>query len=520
MLKQILVLIFCVATANAVAQNLSKQGVLKLNVRSSGPIIQDDQVKGYYYFYKVEKEDRKNDNYLLSLHDENLREIKTVGITRPKTYVLVDGVFNGQAFAFLFFDRRGKTTELITYDRSLKQIGNVTRKVSNKMLLASYNVIVNGGEPSQAYIVPITNHGFVYYGFREGSKYKYEIQCYSNELKVLWSDYAGEDTNVEMAEEGFQEGDFVGSMITRKRNITTKDLEFDLVVHRVSTGEELFRVPMMTDKYSVSFSDVFFDKSNQTFVVFGEYNNKTDREMKTISQGFITLTLDMTGAVVNEKLNSWAKEISAAAPVNERGQFDGNNSRILFHNFVRTDDGRIFAIGEQYKKAANAAGIAGNVMMAALGGSAGTFSNAQLNVYNMVIFEFTADYTLKKVYVFEKDKNVVTLPSGSEYLSPKLISYYARAYGGFDYAFTQRAADKSTFQVSYVNYDREKGAASKNVLSSIVYTPEKKFVVDRVPLERKSTLYFVNRAKPGYVMVTEYFKKEKRVDSRLEKVNY
>lgn len=520
MLKQILILIFCVATVNAVAQNLSKQGVLKLNVRSSGPIIQDDQVRGYYYFYKVDKEDRKNDNYLLSLHDENLREIKTVQITRPKTYVLVDGVFNGQAFAFLFFDRRGKTTELITYDRTLKQIGNVTRKVSNKMLLASYNVIVNGGEPSQAYLVPITNHGFVYYGFKEGSKYKYEIQCYNNELKVLWSDYAGNDTNVELAEEGFQDGDFVGSMITRKRNITTKDLEYDLVVHRVSTGDELFRVPMMTDKYSVSFSDVFYDKSNQTFVVFGEYNNKTDREMKTISQGFITLTLDMTGAIVNEKTNSWAKEISAAAPVNERGQFDGNNSRILFHEFVRTNDGKIFAIGEQYKKAANAAGIAGNVMLAALGGNAGTFSNAQLNVYNMVIFEFTADYTLKKVYVFEKDKNIVTLPSGAEYLSPKLISYYARAHGGFDYAFTQRSVDKSTFQVSYVNYDREKGQASKNVLSSIVYTPEKKFVVDSVPLDRKSTFYFVNRAKPGYVMVTEYFKKEKRVDSRLEKVNY
>ena len=520
MQKQILVLIFCVASIQAVAQNLTKRGVLKLNMRSSGPVIQDGQVKGYYYFYKVEKEDRKNDNYLLSLHDENLREINTVQITRPKTYVLVDGVFNGEAFGFLFFDHRGKTTELITYDRSLKQIGNVTRKISNKLMITYYNAIVNGAEPSQAYLVPITNLGFLYYGFKEGSKYKYEIQCYNNELKVLWSDYAPEEANVELAAEGFQDGDFVGSMITRKRNISTKDLEFDLLVHRVSTGEELFRVPMMTDQYSVSFSDVFYDQANQTFVVFGEYNNKTDRELKTISQGFITLTLDMNGAIIKEKLNSWAKEISAAAPVNEKGQFDGNNSRILFHEFVRTKDGNIFAIGEQYKKAANAAGIAGNVMLAALGGSAGTFSNAQLNVYNMVVFEFTSDYTLKKVYVFEKDKNIMTLPSGAEYLSPKLLSYFVRAHGGFDYAFTQRAADKSTFQVTYVNYDREKGQASKNVLSSIVYTPEKKFVVDSMPLDRKSTLYIVNRAKEGYVMVTEYFKKEKRMDSRLEKVNY
>ena len=82
------------------------------------------------------------------------------------------------------------------------------------------------------------------------------------------------------------------------------------------------------------------------------------------------------------------------------------------------------------------------------------------------------------------------------------MSYYAKAHGGFDYAFTPRAPDKSTFQVSYVNYDREKGQASKNVLSSIVYTPEKRFTIDKISLERRSTLYFVNRAKDGYVLVT------------------
>lgn len=520
MYKFIAFFILSLGVLNASAQNLSKAGVLKLNVRSSGPIIQDDQVRGYYYFYKVEKQDRKNDNYLLSVYDENLREINTLEITRPKTYVLVDGVFNGEAFAFLFFDRRARATELITYDRALKHMGNVTREVNNKFMIASYTALMNGAEPSQAYLVPIANKGFLYYGIKEDSKYKYEIQCYDNALKVLWSDYASNDTNVEMAAEGFQSGDYVGSMITRKRNITTRDLEFDLLVHQVSTGQELFRVPMSTDKHTLSFSDVFFDERKQTFVVFGEYNDKEDKELKTPSLGFMTLTLDMDGKVVSEKINSWATDISAAAPVNERGQFDGNNSRILFHEFVRTDDGKIFAIGEQYKKVANAAGIAGNVLLAAVGGSSASFSNTQLNVYNMVVFEFTADYTVKKVYVFEKDKNIVSLPSGSEYVSPKLVSYYAKAYGGFDYAFTQRSPDKSTFHVSYVSYDREKGQASQNVLGSIVYTPEKTFTVDKLPLARRSTLYIVNRAKDGYVMVTEYFKKEKRLDSRLEKINY
>jgi hypothetical protein len=368
--------------------------------------------------------------------------------------------------------------------------------------------------------VPITGKGFVCYGLQPAGKYKYEIQCYDNNLKPLWTDVADGKTVVEVASEGFQSGDYIGSTIMRKKSVMTRDMEFDLMVHEVSSGKKLFRVPMLTDKYSVSFSDVFFDAQKQQFIVFGEYNDKNDKELKAPSLGFMTLTLDMTGKIIKEKINSWVSEISVAAPVNERGKFDGNNSRILFHNFVRTSDGSIFAIGEQYKKVASAAGIAGNVMMAAMGGSGGTYSNVQLNIYNMVIFEFTSDYTIKKVHVFEKDKNVVTLPAGSEYVSSKLMSYYAKAYGGFDYSFTQRSADKNTFYVSYVNYDKEKGEKSKNVLGTIVYTPEKVFTVDKLALNRKSTLYFVNRAKEGYVMVMEYFKKEKRLDSRLEKVNY
>jgi hypothetical protein len=58
------------------------------------------------------------------------------------------------------------------------------------------------------------------------------------------------------------------------------------------------------------------------------------------------------------------------------------------------------------------------------------------------------------------------------------------------------------------------------MLGSVIYTPEKTFVVDKLALNRSSSEYFISRAKEGYVLVTEYFKKEKRLDSRLEKLNY
>jgi len=520
MKKRSLLLFLCLLQFGVYAQNLTKSGVLKMNIRGSGPIIQNDQVKGYYQFYMIEKQDRKNFNYQLNIYDENLNEIKTANIVRPRTFVLIEAAFNGEAFGFLFYDAKSKSVELIGYDKTLKQTGTVKKVIKNKYLAGTFRYIAAGNDASQPFLVPVNNKGFLFYGYKAGTKMHYEMLFLNNAMKTEWSKQVGTTKNaVELAGEAFQSEQYVGSLIAQKKSVMSKDIDTDFVVHETLTGKQLFRVPMSNDKYSVSFSEVSFDEKASSFTVFGEYFDVKDKELKARSLGFVAWTFDMAGKTIAFKTNSWANEISKAAPVNERGKFDGNNTSILFHTIVRSDDGKIFAVGEQFKKAASAAGIIGNIAMTALGGSP-TASNVQLNIYNMVVFEFSADYTITKVHVFEKDKNVLQLPGGYGSLSPRLLSYYAKAVGGFDYSFVQQSADKSTFYVSYVNYDRESGERGKNVLGTIVYTPEKVFTVDKLPMNRKSTFFFVYRAKEGYVLVTEYFRKEKRLDSRLEKVNY
>jgi hypothetical protein len=509
----------------AYAQNFSKTGVLKMSLRNSGAILQDNQVKGYYFFYNLEKKDRKNNNYLLSVYDENLREINAVNIVRPVDYLLVDGAFNGDAFGFLFYDTRNKTIELIAYDRTLKEAGFSKRVLKSRSSQASYVGIATGQAASQAFLVPVSHKGFLYYGLKDDKKYHFQTEFYDNTMKQVWSIQAPQTAqDVETASEAFQSDRYIGSLILKKKNLSSKDLDTDLMVQQAEDGKILFKIPMETKQYSISYSDVYFDAAKQNFVVFGEYYNLKDKELKSQSLGFIYVTVDLTGKIVDEKINSWEKEISRVTVLNEKGKFEGSNTNTLVHDIIRTSDGQIFVVGEQYKKAASAAGIASNILgvaaAAAGGGIYSSASNVQLNVYNLVIFQFNPDYTINKVHIFEKDKNVVSLPSGATYSSSKLLSYYARAVGGFDYTFSQVASDKNTFIVTYINYDREKGEKAKNLLGAVVYTPEKVFSVDKMALNRKSTEYFVLRAKEGYVLITEYFKKEKRIDSRLEKINF
>jgi hypothetical protein len=501
------------------AQTMSKTNVARVTQRGSGTVIQNGQVKGYYAFYNLEKKDKKNNNYQLNVFDENLREINSITIVRPNSYVVLDGAFNGSAFCFLFYDFKSKSIELISYDRTLTQLGTTTQAVKeNKYAVANYNAVAQGASPSQAYVVAVEGKGFLHYGLA-ADDYQFKTDFYDNNLKRVWSDAASASKNIEVASEAFQEANYIGSLIITKKSMTSKDIDVDLLVQDVDSGKKLFRVPVATDKYSVSFSGVYFDREKQNFVVFGEYFDKKDKELKAQSLGFISLSYDLQGKIVNETINSWATDISRVTPVNEKGKFDGSNTSVLFHDIIRTADGQFFVVGEQYKKVASGAGIALQILSAAAGGGSSTAS-VQLNIYNIVIFQFNPDFTINKVHMFEKDKNVVLLPAGAGFMSSKQLSFYAKAVGGFDYVYTQESKDKNTFVVTYINYDREKGQKASNLLGSVIYTPEKTFTVDKLALNRKSSEYFVSRAKEGYVLVTEYFKKEKRLDSRLEKLNY
>jgi hypothetical protein len=521
-LMSVLVMLFCQLSA----QNFTKTGIARLRLRNSGTIFQDDQVRGYYFFYNMEKKDRKNNNYLLSVYDENLREINSVEIVKPTSYALIDGAFNGEVFGFVFYDVKKKTAEFISYDKTLKQAGVSTKIITNKSSQATYTGMSQGAEANQTYLQPVSGKGFIYYGLQAGSKLQFEIDFYNNAMQKQWSKAAGKEAqSIETASEAFQGANYVGTLVTKRKSASSKNIDTDLLVQAVSDGKVQFRIPMETSQYTVSFSDVFYDSAKANLVVFGEYYNKGDKEMKSQSLGFIYLNIDINGKIISEKTSSWATDFAKVTPMNEKGKIDGSNTNILIHDIIRTADGQIFVVGEQYKKTVSGGGVALQALAIGLGAATGSYggvnaSTTQLSVYGMVIFEFNADYTIKGMHFFDKDKNNVLLPAGATYNSSKLLSYYAKAVGGFDYSFTQRSSDGNVFAVSYINYDREKGEGSRNVLGTIVYTPEKNFAFDRMVLNRKSTDYFVYRAKEGYVLITEYFKKEKRIESRLEKINY
>lgn len=510
--------LLCVGSSS-MAQNLQKANVLKMSGRNTGEIMSSDgTVKGYYFFYNVESKRRDSNEYLLEVMDENLRLINSIELVRQRSVSLIEADYNGKAFVFLFYNPKLNKSELLSYDANLKPLGTLDKPIKG-LTDQMYKMAAAGYETGYSFITAIDNTGFIYNGYVDDKKYKYVIEQYSNSLELKWSAKSPdlESKQVEAAEVAFQSTKYIGSLISRRESIWSKDGSYDILVHDASTGAELFRKEIKDETYNVSISKIEYIEELNEILLFGEYFALQDKEFKAASLGYFFEVIDISGNSKERKWLSWEKEMSKVLPVDKTGKMD-KNGRIFIHDIIINKEKQLFVVGEQYKKAASGMGIA---MKIASQGRSRT-ATVQLEIMNMVILGFSPTMEIKSAEIIEKSPHLHLLPAGYEQVATKLIGMYAKSAGWFDYSFTQINKVKNTFSIAYVNWDNdnEKGEVSHNVLGLVTYTPEKVFIIDKTDLTRKSTNYYVRRAKPGYVFIGEYFKKEKRFDYRLEKINY
>ena len=265
--------------------------------------------------------------------------------------------------------------------------------------------------------------------------------------------------------------------------------------------------------YELGIVNNYINEETGDITLLGTFFKKGDNPAKDRSLGMFSYTLGKDGKKKSDRFLAWVKDVGEFLPVNDKGKIE-DVGYIYFHKFVKTEDGKIFGIGEQYKKAINGGAVAINVLS---GG--GGVSNIGLSIKDFYIFEFNTDFELKDVKVFEKGKSNIMLPEGFGFMSPAYIANYVKYTGGFDYAFTQQTNEKDIFHIGYTDYDRTQDKDQRAYFGAISYA-DGEFSTDRLPINNKSTRIRLSQAKTGYILVSEYFKKEKKLELRLEQINY
>ena len=248
--------------------------------------------------------------------------------------------------------------------------------------------------------------------------------------------------------------------------------------------------------------------------IIGPYFNKTDNIVKDFSLGIAIYTIDDDGKILSKAYNNWAQDISKYLPLNEKGKID-DIGYLFFHNIIQSNDGNIFVVGEGYKRTADALGIGLNAL-SLLGGRINSGGNTKIKITDMVIMEFGNDFKIKGATVQEKHHSDFH-NEYSDLNSQHLVALLIKAYGGFDYAFTTADKDVKTFSVCYRDYERT--SEYKGQTFNVLKYNGTKFLTDKIQLSSKATHMVVLPAKPGFVLIMEYFKKDKKIDLRMEKMN-
>lgn len=519
-MKRILTLIvgsvLAVTTSQAQAK-LSIDDVKNVYIRNNGTIMDGEELKGYFTFYLSDKVDRKTNEYTVQILDANLNKIKNIVFEDDKNVQILESSYNGESIMFLFYNRKEKTLEYRAYSFEGKQLSTYTKELTNrsKMLIEStYGQKSDEGQNEALFSVGNTGYVTIY-PVKENKYFSYEINFFFTDRRKQWTYEANEEQEDKFASAmylGETDSLVIFEVVKQKRMIGSGGPHSWLLGLNIFTGKKVFEISTEAEDYKFYPMNISPIRGSSNFLLMGTYFEPDGKVMKDASLGLAAWTFSSTGKVVAKKYNSWENDIGKYVETSKKGKID-DLGYVYFHKILQTQDGNFFAVGEGYKKVASALGIASAI----LNRGSGSVSTFKLKITDMVTFKFNEKFEIKAAQIYDKNSNTQEMPSGIEYNSPHVMAVAAKAWGYFDYDYTSTNKEHTRFSVCYSDYVRGKDYKGKT-FNSITYN-EGKVTTDKIELKSKAKWTSVYPGKEGSVMIVEYFKKEKRMEMRLEKLN-
>jgi hypothetical protein len=499
---------------NSIAQSkLSIDNIKSAYLRNSGPIIASEEIKGYFLFYQSDKIDKHTNEYTLQILDENLNKVKNINFTDSKNIQLLESSYNGSDIMFMFYDLDNEQLDYRTYGLDGKQKYSYQQPIDKKSRdyfiksLASQK----SDETQSKLLYGIEDKGFVTYMVRrDGGDYTYQVHFYETNKKKEWTFNPEDPQKFEMPQFlGYSDSVVVFQVLKRNKLLSNK-VEAWLLGIYLHNGKKAFEFETNRDKYNFYPMNVASLRSKDQFMLMGTYYDKDDKIIKDKSLGLGIWVLNNQGKLANAKYNSWDGDISKYLKIDSRGRVD-DLGYIFFHKIMQTEDGKIFAVGEGYKSVASALGIGLTVIGA--GGSV-----TKMKITDMVMLQFDNKFDIQNAQIFDKNSNTLEGAGGGLIMSTQLMAYMIKyVYDGFDYSFSQTDKSHSTFTVGYTDYVRSK--EYKGLTFNAISYYNNNITTDKINLKSSSSSMRILPAKTGSIMVLEYFKKDKRLDMRLEKIN-
>lgn len=511
-------------------QSASITNVLNLkSIKQRGEIIENDKLVGYFVFYFKEKNDSKTSTYEVELFDDNYNSVKSFEITRPKNSLLMETVYNGKVFLLFFYDSKSGY-EYLTIDKSGKELGSkkIERKEVSKYDLQRSLGSIQSGTDNVTFF-PLGTEGFVRQTYNKNKKVGYEVIAYDNEMNEIWNYGSPLNSSLyESVEIGQVSEQYIGATIMRKNGLMTKKYDSFFLLLDSQTGKKVVELEMGNeDEGKRSILKNYLDETKNTILLIGEFYAPGDDVLKDKSEGLFIQEISTEGEELGYYTYGWKKEVKEFMKANltEDELKDAEaKSYLYFHDVIRGENGKLFLVAEQFRKQISAGATALNILATASGGQSDV-SNFELRLGSMVVIEFDAAFGLTNYSLVEKKSTSVFLPAGAGLWNPSFIGYYVKMMGWFDYAFTSKDANNDIYSVIFIDANRKEEKDDKNTekadkMLGVIHIENGEMNVSRVAINTEARNWWIAPAKPGNISITEYYRKEKTLEMRLEPLTY
>ncbi|MGX7667977.1 DUF6770 family protein [Flavobacterium pedocola] len=511
MRNKILLILLTALTLSGYAQTSKIDGVNTFVLRNSGAILDKNKdVDGYYFYYIVDKLKKGDREFAIQILDKNLNEVAKKSYVDNKHTFLMKSSFNNQAMMFAMANYKEKEINLLTFDKQANQKETVKIPLENKEI-RYLQMMEQTGDFNVLF--PVDGKGFLFNKFEDNKKIGYSLKYYPTDGGKAWSFDSPEDSKEILTINPIEVNDkIVVAIEGAKPSLMSRKMTYRVKILDVTNGKLLFEREFSRKSKPRLINNAFIDANNNV-VLMGEYFKDGDNIISDKSLGIFTEVVDFTGKTVAENFTSWKEDVAKLTKVEK--SFIDDKGYVYFHNIVKTNTNEYYAIGEFYKRTASAGGIALSAL-GALGGQVGGNSVTKITITNSVVFKFDSNFKLTQIKEFEKGKS--SAPSLTDFGSPQLNAHALKAYGAFDYEYTQIDKANDRFYACFIDYERLKGEKNKNAFKTIIYD-EGQLSEDKIYLQSETKDYRVLPAKVGNVLLLEYNKKLKEISLHLEKLN-
>lgn len=521
-MSKVIFIFILMITSFSFAQQATVSNVLNLRTaKHSGVILQKNKLVGYYVFYLKEKVDKKNNAYEVELFDDNYNPTGTFEIIRPKNAVLVEMVYNEEVFMMHFYDRKAGY-EFVTYDREGNQVGSSSvnkddiskydiSRIENNFATATENVT----------IIPNGKSGFVRSTYTKEKKIGYEVVAYDNNANEVWSYNSNAESDlIEVADFNDNTAGIISLTVTKKKNLMTKEMRIFCLLLNATNGSLIKEFELGSEEEGQrTLLKSYVNEQKKTITIVGEFYKPKDDILKNKSEGLYLTELSLTGEVLEDRIFNWKGDIDQFAQSLDE---DGKKDRpfyVFFHDVIIAKNGHTFMIGEQFIKQVSAGGVA----LKMIAGSNTNASMFEILIANMVVIELNEKKELVDFKIVPKKNTSIILPQGMGLVSTSVLGYYLKSLGSFDYSFTSNNVEKDVYDVVYIDANRKESKDSKtksDLMVGLLTIKGGKLIENRIPINCESKSWWIQPGKPGFISVSEYYRKDKKIEMRLEQLSY